>query len=56
MVENDHHITSIFQINEQAKTRVGTTIVAQQIEDVNRMNGPVRFKQKNVKQIESYVD
>ena len=47
---------SIFQINEQAKTRVGTTIVAQQIEDVNRMNGPVRFKQKNVKQIESYVD
>ena len=47
----DHILSSnldeiVHQINEQAKQRVGTSILVQQVEDVNRMDGIVTFQKK----------
>ena len=34
----------VYQLNKQAKKRVGTSVVVQQIEDVSRMDGPATLR------------
>ena len=47
-IQESHLGEIILQINHQAKDKVGTKVVVQQIEDVNRMEGTVYFEVKQL--------